>query len=332
MRKHLVLTLTLVLAGCLFIPSLGLAKEKMGKKALKKVSINTGHTPWFYWAPYEVAIRKGWFAKEGLDVRLDSSRGGIEATQMVAYGTNQFGDGPALVWIRAMSKEMPVKFIAKITDKTNSVAVFFLKNSGIEKLEDLVGKKVALNSFSHASPVFEIALKEKSISRKKIGIIQPPLKQEWLMLIDRKVDAYVGNGTTEKGKLSQSIKDYGCISLKDQLKIPGPGYFIVGNAKFVKENPEVAAGFIRAALKGWEYARKNPDEAIRILVENHRELDFKTERNSFDVALETSDFPEKMGKINSKELQKLADVLLNIGWLEKEVNIDKFVTNEFVSR
>src|SRR5689334_10042861 len=92
---------------------------------------------------YFVALDKGYYAKQNLDVDIVRGQGSADAVKQVAAGTAQIGfaDTAAVILGRG-NDQIPVKLVAIVYAKPPH-AIYVLKESGISKPKDLEGKKVA---------------------------------------------------------------------------------------------------------------------------------------------------------------------------------------------
>ncbi|MCL1959075.1 MAG: ABC transporter substrate-binding protein, partial [Spirochaetes bacterium] len=115
-----------------------------GKKSGDKILVlldwtpNTNHTGMY------VALEKGWFAEEGLNVTITQPPED-EALVLVASGKAEFGVsfqeslGPAIAKER---DALPVTAVAAIISH-NTSGIMSLKESGIQRPADLSGKRFA---------------------------------------------------------------------------------------------------------------------------------------------------------------------------------------------
>ena len=92
-------------------------------------------------APYFVALDKGYYKAEGLDVTIDTGNGSTEAINRAASGAYQFvfGDINTLVRFRDNPANKKLKMVAMIYNAP-PFAIVSLKKSGINKPKDLEGK------------------------------------------------------------------------------------------------------------------------------------------------------------------------------------------------
>src|SRR4051794_25507069 len=92
-------------------------------------------------APFLVAIDKGYFKAEGLDVTIDTAAGSLEPINRVASGTYDmgFGDINSLIKFRDQNPAAALKAVYMVYNKP-SFAVVGRKSLGIAKPKDLEGK------------------------------------------------------------------------------------------------------------------------------------------------------------------------------------------------
>ena len=135
-KKIAILVLAIMALCASSLPGAGAAEKKLQKTSLI-----------FNWkvmgdhAPYYVAMKKGWFAEEGLDLEVILGQGSGFSVQAVDQGKAVFGICDAPVAIMGRTKGAKVKIIGIIFDKHPN-CMYYWKDSGIKGPKDLVGKKV----------------------------------------------------------------------------------------------------------------------------------------------------------------------------------------------
>src|SRR5215208_8216791 len=92
-------------------------------------------------APFFVAIDKGYYKAEGLNVTIDPGAGSVEGINRVASGAYEvgFADINSLVKYRDNPRNLPVKMVMMVYD-TPAFSIITLKKSGITKPKDLEGR------------------------------------------------------------------------------------------------------------------------------------------------------------------------------------------------
>jgi NMT1/THI5 like len=92
-------------------------------------------------APVYIAVAKGLFAAEGLEVTIQSGRGSSDVVTKLGTGVADMGQGGISALLQAKSQSgIPVTAIYSIYTKQPD-AIFTSEGSGISSLKDLAGKK-----------------------------------------------------------------------------------------------------------------------------------------------------------------------------------------------
>ena len=104
---------------------------------------------------YYVALDKGYYKAEGLEVNILRGQGSIDAVKKVASGAAAIGFADAGALALARSNDgIPVKMLA-IIYATPPHAIFALADSGINKPKDLEGKTCGRFCFQRHSANFQ---------------------------------------------------------------------------------------------------------------------------------------------------------------------------------
>ena len=119
-------------------------------------------------AYYFVALEKGYYAKQNLDVQIVRGQGSADAVKQVAAGSAQIGfaDTAAVILGRG-NDQIPTKLVAIVYAKPPH-AIYVLKESGIAKPKDLEGKKIADTAFSAVPKLFDAYAKAAKIDGSKV--------------------------------------------------------------------------------------------------------------------------------------------------------------------
>jgi len=239
-------------------------------------------------APYFVAIDKGYYKAEGLNVTVDSGPGSVAGIARVAAGTYPIGffDINSLVKFRDQNPDKRVQAVLMMYDKP-AFAVGTTAKTGIAKPKDLEGRVLGAPAADGAFAQWKAFVKENAIDASKVKIenIGFPVREP--MLADGKVDAITGFSFSmhynllQKGLKPEDIKtllmsDYGLVLY---------GNAVMVNPDFAKANPKVVAGFVRATIKGVLDTIKDPDAAIKSVMKRNDTGDEKIELDRLKMSL-----------------------------------------------
>ena len=238
-------------------------------------------------SPFLVALDKGYYKAEGLDVTMDPGQGSAGAVQRVAAGAYDIGfaDVNSLIEYNAKNagKEILCVFMAY---DFPPFGVHALKKSGIAKPADLAGKKLG-------APVFDASFRLFPAFAKKVGLdaasvqhvnLTPQLREQ--SLVQGTVDFISGHyfssildlkarGVKPEDVVSFNYSDY-------KMDVYGNG-IIVSPALAAK--PEVVTAFLRATAKAWKEVAASPALGITAAKKRDPLIDEKLEAERLDMSL-----------------------------------------------
>jgi NitT/TauT family transport system substrate-binding protein len=261
-------------------------------------------------AYYYVALDKGYYKAEGLDVTIFRGQGSIDAVKKVASGAAMIGfaDAGAIVLARS-NDDIPVKLLA-IIYATPPHAIFALADSGIKAPKDLEGKTIADSAFSAIPLIFKAYAEATGIDEQKVKWISADSAALPGLLATDKVDA-IGQFTVGQPLLAAAVKPRSLTRLA--YKDAGLDYYangIVATEATIKENPDVLKAFIRATFKGMHDAFANPTEAGEIMNKYHKEISPDVAKGETELVKELASVPgQKMGVINEGRIKRTIDIM-----------------------
>jgi len=121
--------------------------------------------------PYFVAIDKGYYKAEGLDVTIDPGASSVEPINRVASGVYQMGfaDINSLIKFRDNPQNSPVRAVMMAYD-TPAFSIVTLKGKGISKPKDLEGKILGAPAPDGAYAQWPIFVDANKIDASKVRI------------------------------------------------------------------------------------------------------------------------------------------------------------------
>ena len=206
-----------------------------------------------------LAMDKGYFRDEGLNVEVLRMGGGV-ATPALLSGQIHFSSSAGSS-LSAAVRGGPVKIV--YTNLSRPSYSLVATNPNITSAKDLVGKKVVINSFGDTGHLSTILyLRKHGINPSSVLFITVGRNEVRLpALLSGMVDA-TPLAPRELVKLGlQKQKILADLSKEIQLVWNG----VAVSSRLLAENAQLVERFLRAIVKGREYARRNRDEAIAIV-------------------------------------------------------------------
>jgi NitT/TauT family transport system substrate-binding protein len=266
-------------------------------------------------APFFVAIDKGYYKAEGLNVSIDPGAGSVEGINRVASGAYEIGfaDINSLVKYRDNPRNLPVKAVMMVYD-TPAFSIVSLKKNGIAKPKDLEGKVLGAPAADGAYAQWPIFVQANKIDASKVKIenIGFPVREP--MLAQGKVDAIAGfwfssymnlkaNGVNGDDIVVLLMKDHG-VDLY--------GNVIIANPDLMRFSPKAISGFVRATIRGIQDTIRDPEKAIDSLMTRNaiakREVELERLKLSLAKNFVTPDVQKNgLGAVDMKRLERSID-------------------------
>jgi len=223
-------------------------------------------------APFVVAIDKGYFKAEGLDVTIDTAGGSLEPINRVASGTYDmgFGDINSLIKFRDANPGTPIKAVFMVYNKP-PFSIVGRKSRGVTTPKDLEGKKLGAPPPDGAYAQWPIFVQANDIDASKVTIVSVGFPVREPMLASGEVDAITGFSFSSY----INLKDRGVqasditVLLMADYGVNLYGNAVIVNPKFAAEKPEAVKAFLRGLLKGLHETVKHPATAVESVLKRN---------------------------------------------------------------
>ena len=286
---------------------------------------NTNHTGLF------VALEKGWFAEEGLNV-LITQPPEDEAIVLVASGQAHFAVsfqesmGPAIAKDR---DALPVTAVAAIISH-NTSGIMSLKETGIQRPRDLAGKRFATWDTPLVTAVIRHIVEKDGGDFNAVKMI-PNFATDAFSALQTDVDAiwiyYAWDGVAaEVNGVGINYLDFGKIDSKLDFYTP----VLITNNAWAKANSQTVKKFMNAVSRGYNFAINNPVEAGEILLKHAPELDRTLVTRSQEyLKTQYQGDAKRWGEIDPARWGGFYRWMYEQGLLEKDIGSGGF-TNEYL--
>jgi NitT/TauT family transport system substrate-binding protein len=290
--------------------------------ALGAEKVKIGHLALIPSLPTYVAMEKGFFAQEGLEVELVPFQSGTDIVDALIAGRIDADCMGAITGIWEAAQTVPDRFkiflvYAADSNVDNTMAVVVKKDSPLKDLKDLKGKKVGtfpgITSLSLARVIVGKKTDPKGVTFTEI----PPANLIGALAAGQ-IDAYFSPEPFGMIALSQGVGRYlinsPCTLLGLKRGIAGGGFAF--STKFVQERPDVAKKVKAAIEKGAAFIKTNEKEARGFLVKYCQLPPPVAEKIPFEKWIKIKD-------LDKKGPQAYFDILYKDGAYQKKVDTTK---------
>lgn len=293
----------------------------------EEIRLPMGYIANVQFAPWYVAVEKGYFAEEGIALSFDYSWE-TDGVRLVGAGELPFAIASGDQVLIARSQGIPVVTVASWWQRF-PVAIAVLEESGIRTPADLRGRKVGIPETFGASYIgwralaSAVGLRDEDVQLEVIGYTQVA------NLVERRVDAAVVYANNEPVQLTQSGYRVVLFPVADQTPLVSNG--LITNEKVLRERPELVRRFVRAFLRGLSDTLADPDAAFETCRKYVEGLDQNeaVQRAVLDASLQYWQ-GERLGWSDPQAWQTMAKVMQEAGLLSGPVEVEKAFTNEFL--
>src|SRR5881628_4115822 len=200
---------------------------------------------------------------EQLDVTIRPGGPDIVPEQVVAGGGAQFGIDWLPSLLSARDQGAPLVNIGQVFAYSGMREIAF-KSSGIKGAGDLKGRRVAVWFGGNEFELLATLEKYKIDRNKDVTLVPQPFDMN--LLLQKKVDAAAAMTYNEyKQVLDAGVKPDDLVVIdfnKEGTAMLEDGIFAKADWISDAKNRDVAARFVRASLKGWEFCRDKPAECV----------------------------------------------------------------------
>ena len=283
--------------------------------------------------PYYYGKDMGFFKQEGIDLTINEGRGSGNTVQVVAAGSDTFGMADSSSLITTASKGAEVKSVMSLLNSTG-FSVVSLASTGIRTPKDLEGKSFAVSPGDPLGQLFRALAAHNKLDMNKIRFVQVDPAAKVVSVLEKKVDALLGGADDQ----------YFLIKYKGQepaaLRYADHGANIVGmtiltTTSTIKNKPDLVRRFVKASVRSWEEAKKNPNAAVDAAMKVKPDLNRQSTLDQMMVDFELLDSPNSKGRIG---MGAQADWEQTISLLKQYRDLDTkepwttFHTNEFLTK
>ena len=263
-----------------------------------------------------IAKNQGFFSQQGIDADIRVIESGSKAVAMMMNDEIDISESAIFSLVSNSFSRKDFKILTQVSTAGNSNMIVARKDKGIQRIEDLVGKKVGVLKAGFPQYILDLMLLNAGLDPKKVKLVLGETDRLYQMLSSGELDAVCFYGAwIDKAK--KNLKD-NAVVFHDE-KITHVTVVHAGKSKNFERNPDRYSRVLKAYIKAEEYVKKNPDTALKTVVD-YLKLDMESARklwkpNLVHVALEQS---------MVKDMESLAQWQIDLG-LQENVKIPNYL-------
>jgi NitT/TauT family transport system substrate-binding protein len=302
----------------LLMVQISLAQEK---KNLRMVFVSLA---WNSEIPFRVALARGFFKQQGLQVEPILIRGGPAAIAALVSGEVDFAAiGGAQAVFRSRARGLDLSIIGCTSSTTNYI---LLGNKQTRTVEDLKGKTIGITGAgTYSEFAMKTFLKKHNINPDKDVVLRA-----------------IGGTVLRAAAIEKGIIAAAPFSTEDGVRLIKAGYSVISNLseslgipqnilvsrnEVLEKYPETSKRVLKAYIQGINLAKFNKKEAIKAGYESGLQGDAETVSAAWDLYAPglTSDL-----SIATAGLQQMLDEDIRAGLLDKSFTLDRVVNDRIL--
>lgn len=209
-----------------------------------------------------IAVAKGYFAEEGLEVTSIPVSYGLAAIELVLAGKADLAAAAEVPFVYSVMNGADLGIAANMVSTSTNLSVIARRDRGIATPHDLVGKKIGIPVRS-SGEYFLRAL----LIRHKL----PPDSVVLVNVAPDKITGAIAAGTVDAvviwqpfGVQAQSALGANAVTFTERAAYT-ESHVVVGRSEFLNAHPEAMAKLVRALLKAEELTASRPEETLNLV-------------------------------------------------------------------
>jgi len=282
--------------------------------------------------PFHLAMKRGYYAKNNLEVTFQTGRGGADVATQLSVGNADLGGGVGETSMIVRSNDLPVRAVVQL----GSRSLFQLttrKEVGIKVLADLKGKKLGVISYQDSGYYALLAvIAAHGIKRDQLEIQAVGPAGVTQLMIAKSLD-----GIMAVPEWADTIESAGVpLDYFEIDKIfPAMAQAVMTSDKLIKERPQAVRGFVHAVLQALRDCMADPASAAKdyvAAVPQHTGKEAVIERilRRYVTNVYATEPPSALGTFDPKRLAAVQKFYLENNIIKKAVPVADLYTNEFI--
>ena len=212
-----------------------------------------------------LAMDRGYFAEEGLELRFDRGYGSADTISKIAAGQYDIGLGDmySMIEFNQNNPEQKLTVVAVLQNKA-PFALVSLQESGIAVPQDLEGKTLGAPAGDAPRRLWPVLATQVGVTEDSVEWVtmEPKLRESFLL--QGNVDAISGfiySMVPSLAKGGKTLDDLNIFYYTDN-GLDFYGNAVLAKESFLEENPDIVRGFLRAYLRGLQDTLKDPTTGL----------------------------------------------------------------------
>ena len=286
-------------------------------------------------AAYWVALEKGYFAKAGLDVTLENSKGSGDSIAKVDTGRADAGLADTVAVLGAQARGARVKMVGMVFDNT-PLNFFSGKDKPVTKPKDVEGRTVGAPPGDGQRQAWPAFAKLHGIDDAKVTWVNIEPSAKIAALAEKRVDL-VADYTTGLPFYEKAMGKGNVVMMPwADAGFDLYSMSIIASDKTMKDKPKQLKAFLEAAYMGWRDVMADPKAALAIFKKRVPEIDLAIIEPNMMLGIDlmrTKRYADNgIGWIDDKKMCSSTDIVNTYMGVPRKLDCKDVYTVEFLSK
>lgn len=284
---------------------------------------------------YWVALDRGYYAREGLDVSFENSKGSGDSLAKVATGRVEMGLGEAAPMMAAVSRGAELRIVGMVFDRT-PLNVFSRKDAPALQPKDLEGHTIGAPPGDSQRQVWPAFARINGLDASKVTWVNIEPTAKVAALSERRVDL-IADYTTGL-PLYEKAMGKGTVAMMPWARFGLDMYSmsIVASEQVLARQKDAVRGFLAASYQGWRDVMADPAAALAIYKRRVPEIDLGFIEENMALGVELMRTPNYaahgLGWMDAGKMAATVDLVNTYMGLPRKMDAASVYTNDYLTR
>ena len=302
--------------------------------AQDKVTLRLNWLLYGFHTPFYLGLERGYYKDEKIDLTIGEGQGSVRAVQTVGAKGDMFGlaDGGSVV--AGVAKGAPVKAVMAVTNSSPySLAV--RADAGIKTLKDLEGKTVASAPGEAGLQLLPALFARNGVDIDKVKILRVDGAGKMVAVAEKRAEGLMSgldNQSLTLPKQGVPLIDFAYSKYGTNTV----GLTIFTHNDLIKDNPDLVRRFVKATIRSFEAAIKDPEAAIKAgqKVKPDLETELSLEQLKVGIGLMKTDSTKGLstGYFALKDWEDTVELMKKYMALDTTMKAQDFFSNDYLTK
>jgi NitT/TauT family transport system substrate-binding protein len=276
---------------------------------------------------------RGFYSAEGIELTINEGRGSVRSVQLIGSREDSFAMADAGSLMLTAARGIPAKAVMTLVG-VSSFCVVARKDSGIAKIQDLQGKRLAVTAGDALTQLWPAVVAANKLDANSIRLVMMDASAKVPSVLEKQTDALLG-GISDQPNLMRQRGVEPVVIPFSEVGVNTIGMTVIAHEETIAKEPDLVRRFVRATARSYEATLAEPEAAAAAVKKMKGDLVEATLLNEVrDSNAQTKDgmIPGKrVGWNEPKQWDDTYRLMVEYRELKTDKTASAFYTNDFAA-